>query len=203
MHSPAKVLLVEGRDDVHVVRHLASRHCVCEPFQIVAKEGFDSLRASIHPELNAPGRLALGILADANSNPVSRYQSISQALTDARSSPPARLPATGALCAGPRRVNVGVWLMPDNANSGELEDFVAAMIPPADAVWPLSTAYIDGIPQAARKFPDHKITRAQVHAWLAAQERPQLMGAAIRDRSLDVNVPVATTFVAWLRALFG
>ena len=41
---------------------------------------------------------------------------------------------------------VGVWMMPDNASCGELENLIEKMIPCTDAVWPLSKAYIDGIP---------------------------------------------------------
>ena len=102
-----------------------------------------------------------------------------------------------------RGIFAGVWLMPNNRGLGELEDFVAAMIPNADAVWPLATAYIDGIPNSARRFSAKKATRAKVHAWLSAQERPHFMGAGIRDGAFDITVPVATAFVAWLRALFG
>ena len=47
---------------------------------------------------------------------------------------------------------VGVWLMPDNESAGELEDFVARMIPGDDPVWPLSESYIEGIPLVDRKF---------------------------------------------------
>ena len=45
------------------------------------------------------------------------------------------------------RLRIGIWLMPDNRSTGELEDFVGSMIPSGDPVWPLSEAYIDGIPE--------------------------------------------------------
>lgn len=51
---------------------------------------------------------------------------------------------------------VWVYLMPDNASTGELEDFVMQMIPEGDPVWPRFKRYIGEIPQADRKFPEIK-----------------------------------------------
>lgn len=93
--------------------------------------------------------------------------------------------------------------MPDNESSGELENLVAGMIPAGDAVWPLSLAYIDGIPPGDRKFAEGKTLRAKVHAWLATREEPRKMGAAIRARDLNAGVPAAVQLVDWLRRLFG
>ena len=93
--------------------------------------------------------------------------------------------------------------MPGNYSDGELEDFVAGMIPPADPVWPLAEQYIDGIPEEHRKFSEGKIVRAKVHAWLAARGRPRQMGTAIEAGDLDTNVAQAQAFIEWLRNLFG
>ncbi|MCY3878831.1 MAG: hypothetical protein OXF74_06590 [Rhodobacteraceae bacterium] len=92
--------------------------------------------------------------------------------------------------------------MPDNRRSGELEDFVQEMIPPADPVWPLAERYINGIPAADRKFSDSKLTRAYVHAWLATREKPRPMGTAITARDLNYDTPLANTFIKWLHTLF-
>ena len=98
---------------------------------------------------------------------------------------------------------VGVWLMPDNESPGELEDFVAQMIPDGDPVWPLSQDYIDGIPVSDRKFTAGKTLRAKIHAWLAAREDPRQMGAAIGTYDLDIGGDLCTRFTAWLDMLFG
>ena len=99
-------------------------------------------------------------------------------------------------------LRIGIWLMPDNRSTGELEDFVGSMIPSGDPVWPRAESYIDGIPQADRKFAPGKTQRAKVHAWLAARESPRPMGLAIKARDLDTNAANSTTFVKWLRKLF-
>ena len=93
--------------------------------------------------------------------------------------------------------------MPDNESHGELEDFVVQMIPEDDPVWPLSKCYIEGIPEAHRKFSEKKKLRAQLYAWLAAREDPRLMGVAIRANDLDVDGTLSRRFAAWLTNLFG
>ena len=93
--------------------------------------------------------------------------------------------------------------MPNNETSGELEDFVAGMIPESDPVWPRSQAYIDEIPVTDRRFSDRKRLRAQVHSWLATRERPRQMGAAIRTGDLNIGARGAVELIDWLRRLFG
>ena len=106
----------------------------------------------------------------------------------------------GTIIKGTPRV--GIWLMPDNESSGELEDFVKQMIPTGDPVWPLSQRYIDGIPQANRKFADRKKLRAQLYAWLATREDPKKMGSAIGAHDLNMDGILCKKFVVWLMALF-
>ena len=98
---------------------------------------------------------------------------------------------------------VGIWLMPDNQSLGELEDFVAQMIPDNDPVWPLSQDYIDRIPEEHREFNENKTSTAEVYAWLATREDPRQMGAAIGTRDLDIDGDLCTRFTAWLDMLFG
>lgn len=62
--------------------------------------------------------------------------------------------------------------MPDNREPGELEDFTQRLIPDHDPVWPLARDYVAGIPESNRKFRPGKVSRAEVHAWLATRESP-------------------------------
>ena len=98
---------------------------------------------------------------------------------------------------------IGVWVMPDNVSTGELEDFVRHMIPTGDPVWPRAEDYIDEIPADARRFDDDTITKNQIHAWLAARKFPGLIGVAIREGDLAVNNPLSQTFLRWLSRLFA
>ena len=197
-----KLLLVEGRDEWHVVSKLLDRHRLQPSFEIVPKGGFEELHQSIYNEVNASRRRVLGILADGNDHPDRRWQSISDQLRDAGCKVPEDRCHTGTVFPGPRGTRVGVWLMPDNQRRGELEDFVAEMIPGGDPTWPRAKRYIDDIPGEERRFRTNKLIRAYVHAWLAAREDPRPMGIAITAGDLLHDAPIAATFVDWLRELF-
>ena len=198
--SEERVLLVEGQDDMHVVDHLRRTDSQMPPFCIRSKGGINDLLHGIRGEVLTEDRVAVGILVDANDDLRSRWQAVAYRLRDAGIEPPAQPSPNGTIINS--RPRVGIWLMPDNEFPGELENFVEKMIPCDDAVWPLSRAYVDGIPEEHRRFKQGKILRAKVHAWLAAREEPRRMGSAIGAGDLDVAVEVSQKFVSWLRELF-
>lgn len=196
------LLLVEGRDDEFVVSRIRDRLAPNLEFAIAAKGGWNVLQNSIPEEMMASGRRSLGLLVDADTSVQSRWQAISSALRSSEFQLPVpRDPDLGGTIID-GEIRVGVWLMPDNARAGELEDFIAAMIPAGDPVWPRAQQYINGIPAGDRKFRDRKILKAQLHAWLAAREEPRPMGSAIRTGELRVNGILCQTFAAWLARLF-
>ena len=195
-----RVLLVEGQNDKHVVRHICGRHPSMPSFDIVDKGGVTELLDSISIEIRAPGRQAVGFLVDSNRDLMARWDEIRHQILRAEIRLPLSPDPAGTIIEGTPRV--GIWLMPDNESSGELEDFVEQMIPAGDPVWPLSQRYIDGIPQANRKFAPPKTLRAQLYAWLAAREDPRQMGLDIQARDLAVDGKLCQGFVKWLMALF-
>lgn len=198
--SAPEVLLVEGKNDERVVLNLRQRLAPTLKFQCLDKGGIDNLLKAIPVELKASGMQAVGILADANEDIQARWQAIANRLSDAGVPPPDALDREGAIIQGKPRV--GVWLMPDNHNSGELEDFVVKLVPQDHPVWPRAVQYIDDIPPNEREFSEHKTTRAKLYAWLATQAKPQQMGTAIVAGSLDLGPP-AEDFANWLKRLFG
>lgn len=217
--SSDRVLLVEGQDDKHVVLHLCKQHQATLSFffpdkdnpqvtvsdrqavSILDKDNITQLLESLDPEIKAPGRQAVGILADANDDMAGRWDAIQNRLRRAGIDPPQSPNPDGTIIQVIPRI--GIWLMPDNTSAGELEDFVAQMIPTGDRVWPLSQSYIERIPKTERKFSEGKTLRAQLYAWLAAREDPRRMGLAIGARDLNVDGDLSQKFVVWLNELFG
>ena len=185
---------------MHVVSHLCHSDSQMPQFCTRTKNGIDDLMRSIRNEILSEERTAVGILVDANDDWKARWQAVTDRLREANIDPPEKPRPDGTIIEGLPRI--GVWLMPDNESPGEIEDFIARMIPFDDAVWPLSKAYIDGIPAESRKFAQGKILRAQVHAWLVARESPRKMGSAIGAGDLDLNEANSERFVRWLRELF-
>ena len=203
MDNNDRVLLVEGQDDEHVVRHLCLRSQPMPPFHIENKLNVDTLLDSIKQEVRVPGRKAVGILVDANDDLNARWSAVANRLREGNIDVPRTPEPTGTLIEGTSRIpRVGIWLMPDNTSPGELENFVSEMIPNDDPVWPRSQSYIDAIPEDDRKFIEKKVPRAKVHAWLATREEPRKMGVAIRAQDLRVDGPLSTAFANWLRQLF-
>ena len=193
-------LIVEGIDDFHAATHIWRRHANADLSpHISVKGGISNLLSAIEGEIKTPGRQALGIIVDADDDLSARWQAVAGRLADEGIQPPNSPNPDGTIIEArngyPR---VGIWLMPDNASAGELEDFIAEMIPDGDPVWPLSANYIDGIPAPHRKFSANKETRAKVHAWLAARENPRPMGQAIGARDLEIGGALCGRFVRWL-----
>ena len=197
--APSRVLLVEGVDDKHVTDHLLRRNT--SKFDILDKGGIDPLINAIEAEVRAPSRKVVGILVDANDSVKSRWLAVANQLRKADIVTPEEPDPAGTIIDSAPRV--GIWLMPNNQASGELEDFVAGMIPANDTVWPLSEKYVNAIPDDARRFKPGKTLRAKVHSWLATRAEPRKMGAAIGAGDLNVAAPEAVRFVEWLRRLFG
>ena len=197
----AKLLLVEGQDDKHVVRHLCNTRAPELKFDCRDKGGNAELLKAISVEVKLAGRLALGIVADANDDVAARWQAIGNRLRGADVQLPDQPAHGGTVIDNDPRV--GVWLMPNNSGPGELENFVAELVPKDDPVWPFAKQYIDGIPREHRRFSSRKVLRAELHAWLATRQEPRMMGAAIGTGELDAEAPIASQFVDWLRTLFG
>ena len=195
-------LLVEGKDEANVVGKLLKRRDFELPFEIAPKQGIHELLKSIPVEVKVSGRSVLGILADANDSPADRWQSIANQLKEAGCTVPRKLTSANSVLPGPRGIRIGVWLMPVNQRSGELDNFFHDMIPVNDPILPRARACIDGIPAEDRKFTEAKLARVHVHAWLAARENPRPMGTAIKAGDLGCNVQLTNSFVDWLRQLF-
>lgn len=209
--SDRHVLIVEGTGDEHVVLHIADKDDSTLEFSILPpKRGIDPLLNAIEQDLKVAGRKAIGILADANDDRDARWQAVTDRIRRAGLGidPPAHPDPAGTIIReAARRPRVGIWLMPDNQSPGELEDFVAAMIPDGDPIWPRAETYINeiirDIPNPPRKFTEKKAQRAKVHAWLATRKRPRQMGAAIGTGDLDTEVTLCQSFADWLRRLFA
>ena len=208
--SKSKAILVEGKDDENVIYHLLTEQ-QRETVDIEVKDNDDQLLKSIFSELNVSQRDTLGVVMDGNNNYSGRWQAISHRLNKVGIKL-GNTPAPEGFISDAtatfmkenfKPIRIGIWIMPDNQSNGELEDFIATMIPANDPVWPRSQNYIDDIPQKDRDFKNKKITRAKVHAWLATREDPILMGAAINAKYLKTDGQMCLDFQKWLTKLLS
>ena len=203
-------LAVEGQTDLHFVFHLCRMaHPGLETrFSLQDYRGRQGVLNAVRGLVNRPDITAVGILLDADDDPMQRWRDVTARITEANPEiqvPPAPVQNGTIIPENPDIDNprIGIWIMPDNSSTGEMENFVTPMIPAADQVWPLSQAYIGDIPAPHRKFDDSKITKSQVHAWLAARKYPGLLGRSVREGDLEINGTLCQTFLTWLKDLFA
>ena len=99
---------------------------------------------------------------------------------------------------------VGVWLMPDNRQTGALEPFLRDLINEGD---PLLTHAEDSASKAKELgagYADSDTGKAVLHTWLAWQREPgHPYGVAIKARYFGANSAAAEQFLAWFEQVFG
>ncbi|MEW6282568.1 MAG: DUF3226 domain-containing protein [Candidatus Eremiobacterota bacterium] len=200
-------LLVEGKDDLHVVAALCQRHCLPRNFTLRTPgltEGIEALLAGLPVRLKSEELKMLGVLVDADTDGAARWRQVADRLRAAGCEPPSLLGPDGWVgFLGTRRV--GVWMMPNNEASGALEDFLRGMVPEGDAWMPEADAVVNCLEQRGlHRYATARSSKARLHTWLAWQSEPgQPFGTAITARSLDADSVVARRFVGWLERLFG
>lgn len=193
--------MVEGSDDVQVIKKLKDVNLRGVAFETWQREGIDNLLRAIPLEYISEGRVALGIVVDADDNLRFRWNDIIGQFRKVRVDLPDN-PEPGGTILETERARVGIWIMPDNQSEGQLEDFIFNMIPAGDPVWPCADRFIEDIPPLHRKFSETKVLRAKVSAWLATRHRPRPMWSAIEQEDLVLETN-SQAFLDWLKRLFG
>lgn len=218
MASPY-AFLVEGRDDLYVIERLWRFHQQREfPCSIEPKEGInrllDDLRVRLKPQDSDLNLERLGIVVDADGEedaviaPASalnaRWTSLHDILVRSGYTTVPKGPSTdGTIIEQTERPIVGIWIMPNNTDSGMLEDFIRSLIPQTDALLGRAEDCLNELPAEHRRFRMHHRSKALIHTWLAWQEEPgRPFGQAIQARYLDAMSPDAQQLIAWLKRLF-
>jgi len=198
-----RILLVEGKDDQHVVYAIRKSHAIpAEAFKVEPLEGDGNLLDAIPGKIKEPNVTRLAVVLDADEKGIDhRWDQLKQRLGQTFS--PVALPKhpspDGTHCFIPDGPFFSVWLMPDNRQPGMLEDFLAFLIPDGDELLPRVDGFLAGLPRP-RRFQDVHLPKARLHCWLALQDEPgRPFGTAITARYLHADREVVQPFVQWLR----
>lgn len=93
--------------------------------------------------------------------------------------------------------------MPNNTDSGMLENFLQGLIAEGDKLLPVAQEATSKAIVADRRFPEIHEQKAVMHTWLAWQEKPGLpFGTAITAQYFQHDTKTAQAFVNWFRKLF-
>jgi hypothetical protein len=143
----SKVLLVEGKQDRFVIPELIEANGIdwgSKDDPVVFIRDFDGYQGLVNPdviatELQASGLISLGIMIDADDDPISRWQSIRNASLISIPDLPTTLPSDGLIHTTSMGIRFGVWIMPDNEMCGMLETFLTYIMPSGnEALWQLA-----------------------------------------------------------------
>ena len=130
-----KKLLVEGNDDQHVIWALCDQFKVNETFDIIDCEGVENLFDQIPVRLKQSNIDTIGIIIDADSDLLMRYNNLKQILNAQGFVLPEFLPKGGLILSELGRISIGIWIMPNNNLNGMLEDFINFLVPPNDTLF--------------------------------------------------------------------
>jgi hypothetical protein len=197
-------LLVEGKDDEHIFKHLRQHYQIPAQFEIKDKRGIDNLLDTLSTELIGSNLGCLGIVVDADTNIASRWQALRDILCGSGYSViPASPDPRGTIIIEAGRPTVGIWLMPDNQVPGMIGDFIRSLVPAGDTLWPMAEEIVQRVMKYDCRFPQARTMKANVHTWLAWQAEPGApLGLAITKRYFDANVVQAQRLIDWVRRLF-
>lgn len=208
MPEPDVYLLVEGKNDVHVIENLCVQHQIAGMFSIKTpgkEEGIEALLRGLRDRFKTETLQTIGIVVDADRDLPARWQSVRDRLRAVGYLDVPNYPlAEGWISSTQGLPRAGVWIMPDNQMPGMLEDFLARLIPLDDRLRPKSEEVLVEIEEAGlNRYSLVHHPKALIHTWLAWQETPGMqLSLAITARVLSHDSPLALTFVAWLKRLF-
>jgi len=201
-----KVLLVEGINDCHVVMALCKIHCVPDTFGIYECGSDDGVLKRLNALIISPNPPeVIGVMLDAD-NPSSvqgRWQSIKDKLRHYSYVFPNSPDVDGTVIQRiTDKPKLGFWLMPNNQDSGMLEDFCAELAEPESLAFAREC-----VEQAQERnvttFKEVHRSKAIIHTYLAWQDEPGYpLGKAITSQALSPRTDIALRFTNWLGCLF-
>ena len=193
----SKQLFVEGRDDERFFGSFL-RYLGLSGIQIRAYGGRGGIGSFLRILASEPdfGQIqSIGIVMDADNSAASALQSIQDNLRNAGLPVPADL-ATPA--AGPPAVSA--FVLPDNSNSGELENLCLAALA-EDPAMPCVDDFIRCLNTKPIPRP-RKPAKARMHAFLASRERAYLrFGEFAESSAFPWNHPAFAALSNFLQNL--
>lgn len=205
-HEGPQVLLVEGNNDCHVIWALCEALNVPKTFGVYVCESVDLVLSRLNALIQRPDSeiKTIGIVLDADINSARRWQGIKHKLRGDPYTMPDIPDVDGTIIdAVDAKPRIGFWLMPNNVDSGMLEDF-CRQLAPSDAIAFAEQCVEDAKEKGFATFKEVHHSKAVIHSYLAWQDEPgKPLGQSITAQVLNPNTEIARKFVNWLQRLFG
>lgn len=194
-----RLLIVEGDDDAGVFRSLLGWLGLAG-VQVIAIRGASKFKTAIAAAASYP-LATLGLVRDADDSRQSAFRSLQSALRNAGLPVPRTVEVFTAAKAGWPRV--GALILPPTpvGTNRALEDMLFESIrsPHVEAE---VAAYVTFFEEQGLELRELDLTKARIHAYLAAQQAPGLTIAEAAERGLwNYEHPVFGPVLAFLRGL--
>ena len=196
----SKLLLVEGRDEENFFEAFL-RHLGISGIQVLSYRGKNNLGNRLEVYVDVPSFAqiqSIGIVRDADGSAHSALQSVQSSLRSVGLPAPQNfLEPAGDLPDSPR---VAVFIMPDNASPGALENLCLTALADDPAMGCVED-FMRCV-QAAVKSPPPNPAKARMHAFLASRADPELrLGEAGQRRYLPWDNPAFGDLAQFLKAI--
>ncbi len=198
-----KLLLVEGKSDLHVFYNIFEKHSVKKSFKPESKDGegiYKSLPIYLKTDIST-----LGVVIDADENINAKWDKLKNIFRKSGYTLPKHPLQSGTIVNKDNAPTIGIWIMPDNNTNGMLEDFVKQLVPKDDLLMDYVEESLNKIEaQGLNKYRAIHKAKAVIYTWLAWQETPGTpMGLAIKKTFLDTNDELCLKFVKWVNDLYN
>ncbi len=195
-----RLLLVEGKNDQHVIYALCHAYGIAENvFDVAPAGGVDQRLDSIPVRLKQSDLKRLAVIVDADDDITRTWEPLANQIRKSAMAELPRAPDVDGTCLNLKDgIRFGVWIMPDNRLTGILEDFVARLVPTGDCLLPQVDKFLSDIPPENRRFSRQKQPKSRIHAWLAVQSDPGMpLGQAITAKFLNAQADAVRPFIDW------
>jgi len=190
-------LLVEGKEDQHVMYAICQAKNIPQEFSIKELGGVDNLLDSIPVYVKSNERIA--IVIDADLDVSARWQQLRSKLISLGFSLPLEPQINGYMGENSFGQTVGVWVMPNNKLPGMMEDFLTYLVPDDDTLMEHVNTFISSLPEDSHRFKDVHLAKARIYAYLSVKDEPgKPLGQSITKRNLDPNTEACNIFTKWI-----
>ena len=205
------IIICEGSHEKHTIfPYIHTLLCKdIEDIVIVPKIlDYTHLLEMLPVQIKDSERIPIGVIIDAAENIHDRWKSLTGILEEAQYSDiPDKPHPEGTLITDESLLlpDTGVWIMPDNASDGTVENFIQRLIPDDDDLIVIAKQLVGKLVESKKnRFSAQHTSKVELTTWLAWQKEPDiLMKHPAMKNFLVSNNGLAQDFVNWFDRLLN